>query len=1219
MLAWQLLLNGASLTAWLREEKEFPAREAEMRDARFLRAWGASRFILLQFSLFAFCCALPVQGWSQAFVNGAIVGNVTDTSGGVVPGTSVTLTNLGTSAQLKVQSDATGFYQFLNLAPGQYRVEAEKSGFQRLTREPIVVEVNNSVKIDLTLTVGTTTQTVTVTGATPLLQPQTSSLGDVVESRQVNELPLNGRNPMALVSLAPGVVPQGGSGQNMVGLNPFAGGNFQINGGEANQSAEYWDGAPLNAMGQGNMLALIPTQDALQEFKVMTDNLPAEYDRFAGGIVSFTTKTGTNSVHGEAYEYLRNKVLNANNFFNNAAIPVTAVPPFTQNQFGGNFGGPVVIPGLYNGKDKMFFFVTYDGFRLREGLPLLFTVPTMQDRTGDFTDYVDGNGNLIPIYDPASTVLNPSTQQYTRTQISCNGTANVICPQNLDPVAKMLTSLWAPPNLPGVQSGSGIINNWTGNASEGGDMNQFTARVDRNISDKQRFFGRYTINKYNNMAIDPFHTDTYPLAIGTPETYTIQQTVADDSYSFSPTTILDIEFSEMREGYDRIPGSLGYNLATLGPGWAPLNNQVAFRTLPSLGVSGITDFSSTETSSVIFQHTDDWVLQPNLTLVRGRHTLKFGFNLDVSRCNYAQTDDPSGAINFNSAFTQAGPFNPVGGYGFASYMLGAAASGGLLYPNAVAMQLIYRAWYFQDNFQVNRKLTLNMGFRYSQEGTFSERYNRISTFLASATSPLAQATGLPLQGAFALVDTPQRPGRAGYDMALTHAAPRFGFGYQVTPTTVLRGGYGIFWLPALCAGEECPENDPIDYYTNSMVNTENGGLTPYNLLSNPFPNGIVPAPGRNPSYQADLYGEGPGVLLHNNPYYGYVQQWNLDAQKQIPGGVFLDIAYAASRGVHLQGYGQLNQLPLQDMSQGNALYNSVPNPFYGLVPASSGLATPTVPAGQLLLPFPQYFGLSPAQNQYESRYNSMQMKVRKNFKSGQTVAISYTVSKFITNTDVVSGWLEPGGTTTWSTQNYYNLKAEESLATFDVPQRFVASYVLDLPVGKGKRFLNGATGAASKAVSGWGVEGVTTLQRGFPLFLGTSENITGSFNGGSRPDFDGSACPHGGALSGSAVSRLNEWFNTNCYYQPPAFTFGNVSRTLPNVRADGLSNFDFAIFKNTTLGEQLALQFRAEFFNLFNTPQFGYPGNTQGTPQFGVVSSQLNNPRLIQFGLKFLF
>jgi len=251
----------------------------------------------------------------------------------------------------------------------------------------------------------------------------------------------------------------------------------------------------------------------------------------------------------------------------------------------------------------------------------------------------------------------------------------------------------------------------------------------------------------------------------------------------------------------------------------------------------------------------------------------------------------------------------------------------------------------------------------------------------------------------------------------------------------------------------------------------------------------------------------------------------------------------------------------------------------------------------------------------------MQIKGRKNFNNGQTVLVSYTIAKLITNTDTLTGWLEPGGSTEWALQNYYNLKGEESLATFDVPQRLVASYVLDLPVGKGKRFLNSSTGPASKLVSGWGVEGTTTLQSGFPVFLNTASNLTGSFGGGSRPNFDTGACPHGAALSGSADSRLNMWFNTACFVQPPAFTFGTVSRTLPNVRVDGLTNFDFAIHKNTAFGpeERLGLQFRAEFFNLFNTPQFGYPGNSLGTPQFGIVSSQVNNPRLIQFGLKFLF
>jgi len=343
--------------------------------------------------------------WGQAFVSGSISGSVTDSTGAVIPEATMTLTNLGTNAKLTTQTDPTGFYKFLNLSPGNYKVDAGKSGFTHFTQEAITVLVNSNVRIDIAMKLGEVTQEVTVTGETPLIQPESSSLGQVVETRAVNELPLNGRNPLALVSLVPGVVPQGSSGQNPVTLNPFAQGNFQINGGAANQSAAYWDGAPLNTSGYVNLLALVPTQDALQEFKVQTDNLPAQYDRFAGGIISFSTKSGTNRFHGYAYEFLRNKVLNANNFFNNAAG--LGVPAFTQNQFGGNAGGPIR-------KNKTFFFASFDGFRLRQGLPLLFSVPEEAWRRGDFSNLRDAQGNLIPIYDPFTTRLDSTTGQYVR-------------------------------------------------------------------------------------------------------------------------------------------------------------------------------------------------------------------------------------------------------------------------------------------------------------------------------------------------------------------------------------------------------------------------------------------------------------------------------------------------------------------------------------------------------------------------------------------------------------------------------------------------------------------------------------------------------------------------------------------------------------------------------------------------------------------------------------
>lgn len=1213
------------------EEEMIVQKRNEVSTHRFaVGTFGAAavvRSFRLAPVLLAIACFLGASSLAsgQAFVNGSISGTVTDNSSAVIPGVTLTLTNLGTNAKVTGTSDQEGAYQFNNIPPGNYKADAEKEGFTHFTRGPIEVLVNAAVRIDIVMSVGLVTQSVNVTAQTPLLQPESSALGQVIETRSVNELPLNGRNPLALVSLAPGVVPQGSSGTNPVTQNPFAQGNIQINGGAANMSAAYWDGAPMNSSGYVNLLVMVPSQDALQEFKVQTDNLPAQYDRFAGGIVSFSTKTGTDRVHGEMYEFLRNKVLNANTFFNNeAGIGVGA---FSQNQFGGTFGGPVYIPHVYNGKDKTFFFASFDGFRLREGLPLTFTVPTVDMRAGNFSGLVDSSGKQIPIYDPLTTCGvngNPAcaTDQsgnpiYTRQQFQ----GNIIPANRLDSTALVLENLWAAPNLPGQQNG--LVNNWAGNASEGGDMNEFTLRVDQNVSDKQRIFGRYTINKYDNLAIDPFGTHAYPLQIGTPENTKTQQFAFDDSYALSSNKILDVEFAYLRNFYTRTPQSLGYDFSKLGPGWAPLASEVAFRTLPNLVVSGITDFSSQETGSVIADATDDWDLLPNFTVVKGRHNIKIGGDFRLSRFNYAQVNSPSGLFSFNSAFTQLGPTNAVGGFGFASFMLGTPASGQVAGVNDVATQQIYRGIYIMDDFKATRRLTINLGLRYSQDGPFSERFNRISTFVAGAPNPLVANSTLPANGTVALVDTPLRPGRNGFNQDDNQWGPRFGFAYEFPDDTVVRGGYGVFWLPNSIAwfGTN-PAVDPINLFNTNMTTSTNGGLTPTNYLSNPLPTtGVLPPPGRNPIYASELIGQNLWNTQLPNQSYAYAQQWNFDVQKTLPGGIFVDAAYAGSKGTHLPQISvPISQLPNQQESLGNGLLSLVSNPYYGIV-QSGPLSGPTVQKGQLLTPFPQYNGVQPELWQGNSSYNALQLKVQKRFSGGQTLLAAYTLSKFLTDSESLTSWLEAAGAGGF--QNYYNMKAEKSLSSYDVPQRLVVSYVLDLPVGYGKRFLTSATGPVSKVVSGWGLEGVTTAQRGFPIFIGDANNTTASFGGGQRPDYNSSAsgCSSGPALSGSPSSRLNEWFNTACFAQPATFTFGNVPRVEPNIRWDGLFNFDLAAVKNTAWGQdgRFHMQFRAEFFNFLNHPQFGPPGNTFGTPNFGVVSSQSNNPRLIQFALKFAF
>jgi hypothetical protein len=548
-------------------------------------------------------------------------------------------------------------------------------------------------------------------------------------------------------------------------------------------------------------------------------------------------------------------------------------------------------------------------------------------------------------------------------------------------------------------------------------------------------------------------------------------------------------------------------------------------------------------------------------------------------------------------------------------MLGYPASGSITTVAPIAAQKIYRALYAQDDIHLTRRLTLNVGMRWELDGPFSERFNRLSFFDPNAPSPLAQATGLNVKGRLGLVDSPDRSSRTNFNPEYRQFGPRAGMAYQVLKSTVIRAGYGIFWLPSEQTGAIGPDADPLNSFATPMVTTTNGGLTPFNTFSNPFPNGVTQPLARNPNYQNLLYGLGLGTVLPDNPI-PYAQQWNFNIQQQLPGNFLVDVAYAGSRGVHLY-YGTIStdQLAPQYMALGSQLLQSVPNPFYGLI-SNGTLAQPTVTYNQLLRPFPQYSAVNlTGRDTGDSIYHSFQLKLEKRFGSGGSLLASYTNAKLISDVDSVTAWLESGQALP---QNFYNLKGERSLSAFDVPQRLVVSYVVDLPFGAGKKFLGGTRGVAGKLISGWGMDGVWTVQRGFPLFITASQNLANAFAGTSRPNVNGQD-PN--LSSGSAVSRLGKWFDTSVFSQPAPFTFGNAPRTLPNVRSQGIDNLDFALFKNTLFGpdDKLGLQFRAEVFNLANRVQFGYPGQAFGTAQFGIVNSQLNQPRLIQLALRFSF
>ncbi|HEX4772107.1 MAG TPA: TonB-dependent receptor [Bryobacteraceae bacterium] len=1186
---------------------------------------------LRKLSLFVFVAVFvlaftPNRGWSQN-VYGTIAGTVTDSSGGAVADTNLTLTNLDTAEARKLQSNSSGNYTLVNILPGRYRLEAEKPGFKKFIREPIVVQIESGLRVDVGLEVGEVSQTVEVSSEVALLQPETSSLGQVIESRSVTELPLNGRNPLALVALTAGVVPQGSPSQgnsstgSPVGANPFAAGDFQIGGGQAGQSQILIDGVPTNGA-YLNVVTVIPTQDAIEEFKVQTNNLGPEYGRFAGGVINLSTKSGTNAFHGSAYEFLRNKVLNANDFFSNAGG--NPRPPFTQNQFGANGGGRII-------KDKLFFFSSYEGFRQRKGSTLTTWAPTAAERSGDFSQIGStGQSSVLPIYDPLTSTNCVSGGPACRTAFA----GNKIPASRIDPTSAALLNYFPSPN-----QGGNPFGNFVESYSTGGNVDQINERGDYSMSSKSRLFGRYTRSHvlslpdspFNNVCSDRCTEDTVANQAGLGYTYT-----------FSPNTVLDLHLGYTRYVYLRTPLSEGIDMSTFGPNWAALASQMTYTHIPTVCVSqtsgddrwGAGSWCSQGTGSGIGAHDDTYSFEPMLSYVRGKHSFKFGGEYRLLRNNYYQSNDPAGFFQFDAGMTSDNPKTGVpgtaSGIGFASFLLGYGSTtqgNSVTEPAQTADQNVYGAFYVNDTFQASRKLTINLGVRADLQGDWTERYNRIVVFNPNETSPIAGAAGTPnLKGAYDLVKSANHSDRTAFP-SWNHVSPRIGLSYQVDQNTVVRLGYGIFYLPVDGRWNDAPHNLFINSINTNWLVAQADGVTPRTPLSNPFPGGISAPPGANQAF-INVQGAGNEAPL-NNYLAPYVQQWNFDIQRQLPGSALFDIAYAGSKGTHLPTHDQdLDQLTPGFLpttsAQVAALTTLVPNPFYGVMQSGNISANPMVKAAQLLLPYPQFDDVHMAEpDNRDSIYHSMQLKVQKRFAAGAQILATYTVSKLIDNTNSEINWLE-AASPSWGDSNAYNLRSARSLDGFDVPQRLVVASVLDLPIGRGRKYLSNMNKVANALIGGWGVDTIITFQNGFPVIIG---GCPGALSSSGIPNVGCALSTRVGQehmTSGSLDDKLAHWFDTSTFTagSPTDYGYGNDSRTEPHLRTDGVKNFDFGFFKNTKFGpeDRIGLEFRAELFNAFNRVQFNPPNtNCCGGASFGQVTSQYNLPRVIQFALRTTF
>jgi Carboxypeptidase regulatory-like domain/TonB dependent receptor len=1235
-----------------------------------------NRFLLVLAVGLCFCFAAMLLGspLSAQSTFGSITGTVQDASGSAVPDATVTLTSSTTDFKATFTTGGDGQYTFVNLNPGPYTIEVDKAGFKHVKRTDVVVQVQLGTRIDVALEVGAQSQTVEVTAETPLLQPTSATLGQIVDERKTNEIPLNGRNVFNLILLSPAAIAQGGSGGTPVGQNPFSWGNYQVGGSFANQSAEYLDGQPLN-IGYINLPIIIPIQDSIGEFKVEYNNVGAEWGKFSGGVVNFSTKSGSNDYHGEAYEYLRNKVLNARPFFSDTN------PPYVQNQYGFTFGGHV--PHF---KDKLFFFTSWEQFRLRQGAsPAVYTVPLPQMFTPNAAGFYDFS-SLCSSFSAAG-ICNPGagTQIYNPYTATASG-ARTAYPGNLIPAAQGNQAAIALYHklYPVIPSTSAPTANFTAGGSIGGNTNQFVTREDYNINSTTRLFGRFTYYGLTDLPTDPFGTGF--CADRCAEKYHSKALALDLNHQFSTTTIFDFNVAASRFVYSRAPINSDFDLTTLG--WAPVYNDLSanLRTPPTPAFTFPNDPGLSQgPGSVIGDHNAQYNFSPVITFIRGKHTISAGVQYEIGYDNYVQTNIAAGAFAFSTNWTTDNALTPTAGTGFpfADFLLGLADNSGHFVnqtegvaqvPAQTAGKQTYRALYGQDTWRITNKLTISAGIRYELQGPWSERFNDLTYWsplaVNGAVTGCNGVVGSPCTGDAFYVKTGINGSRNNIPLDKRQWSPRLGLAYSWDQKTVIRAGYGIFFIPNYISFGANPDNDVIGLATTPYVATTDQYVTPFSTLngtggcslvggtpncadnSGPFgAGGFVLPPGRNaqPSLSAFVAANGsPTLNPYADPKPGYVQQYNLDVQRELGWGWFVDAAYAGSHGVHLQQYStNIDQLPDNFVAQAGAqcpgfvgitttpctpsIATQVANPLLGTT--NGTLTAATLPQAQFDRPYPQYVNLNLAGfGCCESSYNSFQFTATKRFHNGGSFLAAYTNAKLMSNTDTLTSWLESSTGGVGQVQDYNNLAGERSLSSQDVSQRLVLSYVYDLPFGHGQRYMSDATGIVDKVVSGWGVDGVTTFQKGFPLkvtWAGPSTPLE-ALNVGIaniRPDAV-AGCAKGTGGTGSLAAKLGEWFNTSCFSAPPLWGYGTEARVDSSLRAAGINNWDFALFKTTNFGPEnkLGIQFRTEFFNTFNRVQFGFPGTGfngtttgAGDNGFGTVTSQNNNPRLIQFALKFLF
>jgi len=1146
---------------------------------------------------------------------GGITGTVTDQSGALVAGAKISVTDVDRGTVVHTTTNAQGEYVVSPLKIGRYTVTLEKSGFRTTVVGPVRVDVQERPAVDATLRVGSVSETVEINTQGPQLETDTSDLGQVQDSHTIETLPLNGRNYAQLALLGAGV------GPSEPGSRVETSYGFSSNGARSLQNNFQLDGVDNNSdLGDvlnGSSYVIQPSVDAIAEFKVQTNAYSAEFGRGNGAVMNATIKSGTNEFHGDTYEFFRNDVLDARNAFDQLGRQ-----PYQQNQFGVTLGGPIL-------KNKTFFFGDYEGLRIRQALPQLSLVPTQAEIGGDFSSYltntpamaVDMNGNATnqvavdcnghptymgEIFNTRLTqvsTLNPDGYCGVPIEVDASGNPTNIFPQGLiDPLAARLAALFPLPNV--SINGS----NYLAEPKRTLDQNNFDIRIDHTLSAKDFLFGRFSFEQQPSFMPSPFNNALDGGAFQDGYQDNAYRSVAiSETHTFSQNTI-----NEFRVGYNRINAhrfQLNYNQDVAGqlnfPGVPPgLDNGG----LPTMTIDDGTATIGSSGFLPSIEKQNAFVISEDLTKVHGRHSMKFGTELRFIEFTIFQPAASRGSLDFASDFTDNPAAPTTGGEAFATFLLGLPDAGTITNMHDVDYHRDNYAWFAQDDFRVTPKLTLNLGLRYELFTTVKARFNEEANFdFATDSLVVPQGQQAQLTPTLSTLIPIQRTGTAGLiSPDLSDFAPRVGLAYQITSKLVFRAGYGIFY-----GGEESgpfsnpsPGFNPPFFVTQQFTepcflpaanpNGPNCSIPGLSVLSQGFPANSLVDP-NTPT----LFSESSNLKTP------YVQQWHLGFQYQLPSQIMLEISYAGSHGSDLYGMYNGNQAQPDEAfctSNGNTPENC---------PTAPRRPFPTIDAGIDTLRANDF-----------SNYNSLQVHLEKRLSNGLQFGASYTYSHSLDDASSASlGSLNNGD---FRNQLYPWLEYGNS--DFDVRHRFVINYAYELPFGRGKRFGGSASGALNQIIGNWQVAGITTTQTGnWFTITDAITNVSTADGGGTVGYYEVRPNVVGNPNANPCVSGT--LFNT-CAFADNAtfFTFGNAGRNI--VRGPGLQNWDFSIFKLFPIHEQKHLEFRAEFFNIWNhvNPLLGPPGAISeepqavefGTPQFGFPIAA-RDPRFIQFALKFYF